>query len=66
MESQKPADQLTDDELFDEIREQVNLARNHTHGHNRKRTREIANEMNRRGWKGTHRETVENLCKPNQ
>lgn len=61
MKALKPASTLTDDELFDAIREQVNLARNTSHGHNRIRTQEIAIEMEKRGWKGTHQETVK--CK---
>jgi hypothetical protein len=58
----KPVANLTDDELFDEIREQVNLSRNTAAGHNRKRTREVSAEMQKRGWKGTHQLTT--LCKP--
>ena len=41
---------LSDEDLFDEIREQVNLARNGP-GHNRERTRKLAAEMARRGWR---------------
>lgn len=46
----QPANALTDDELFDELREQVTLARNTRGGHNRERTREIADEARNRGW----------------
>lgn len=46
---------LTDSELFDAIREQVNLSRNHG-GHQSKRTRELAAEAQNRGW---------NLRRPN-
>ena len=61
MSNLKPVGELTDEELFDEIREQVNLARNTAHGHNRKRTREISAEMEKRQWRGSHQETVK--CK---
>jgi hypothetical protein len=43
----KPASKLTDEELFEEIRHQVNAARNKG-GHDRKRTREISAEMGKR------------------
>jgi hypothetical protein len=45
----KPVTQLTDDELFDDIREQVNLSR-HTGQHDRPKTRALAAEADRRGW----------------
>lgn len=45
----KPAKELSDDELFDEIREQVNLSRVGG-GHNRTRTRALGREARRRGW----------------
>jgi hypothetical protein len=45
----KPVQALSDDELFDEIREQVNRARHHG-GHNRGRTRQLAEEAHSRGW----------------
>ena len=41
---------LSDDELFDEIRLQVNLSRNSDQGHDRERTRAIGEEFRRRGW----------------
>lgn len=44
----KPKD-MTDEELFDAIREQVNLSRSLI-GHNRIRTRELAEEAHKRGW----------------
>jgi len=47
----KTFEEMTDEELFDTIREQVNLSRNSFHGHDRNKTREIAKEMKRRGWK---------------
>lgn len=40
---------LTDEQLFDELREQVNQSRN-VGTHNRERTRAIAAEAERRGW----------------
>jgi phage gp16-like protein len=40
----------TDEELFDALREQVNLSRNGP-GHDRVKTRAVAAEMKRRGWK---------------
>ncbi len=46
----KLCSEMSDDELFDAIREQVNLSRNYGN-HNRKRTREISDEMIKRGWK---------------
>lgn len=45
---------LTDEELFDALREQVNLSRN-VGGHNRAKTRAIAAEALRRGWKRPHK-----------
>lgn len=45
----KPVATLTDDQLFDEIREQVNRSRNGP-GHQPKRTRELAAEAKKRGW----------------
>jgi len=45
----KPVGELTDEELFDCIREQVNASRN-SRGHDRKRTKEISAEAHRRGW----------------
>lgn len=42
---------MSDEELFDAIREQVNKARNQTHGHNRAMTKAIGEEMVRRGWR---------------
>lgn len=48
-ETQKPVDQLTDEELFDELREQVNRGR-FDGMHDRKRTRDIAAECKRRNW----------------
>ena len=36
---EKPATELTDDELFEELRDQVNMSRGK--GHDRKRTREL-------------------------
>lgn len=44
---------MSDEELFDAIREQVNKARNHTHGHNRAMTKAIGKEMVRRGWRNS-------------
>lgn len=41
---------LTDDQLFDALREQVNKARNHANGHDRKMTQAIGVEMKKRGW----------------
>jgi hypothetical protein len=41
---------VSDDELFDLIREQVNKARNVANSYDRARTRAIAAEMHRRGW----------------
>lgn len=52
MNTEKPVEKLTDDELFDEIRHQVNQSRN-LGTHNRERTRAIAAEMKRRGWTNT-------------
>lgn len=49
--SGRPLANLSDDQLFDELREQVNRARNSKQGHNRKRTRQIADEAIARGWK---------------
>lgn len=46
----KPVDKLTDDELFDEIREQVNRARFTPGLYNRERTQQIGAEMTKRGW----------------
>ena len=43
------AQKLTDEQLFDAIRQQVNLSRV-TNNHNRKATRIIAAEAARRGW----------------
>jgi hypothetical protein len=43
----KPASKLTDEELFEELRHQVNAAKNKG-GHDRKRTREISEEMGKR------------------
>lgn len=40
---------MSDEELFDAIREQVNLSRN-TRSHDRDRTRAISEEAARRGW----------------
>lgn len=40
---------LSDDELFDQIREQVNLSRN-AGFHNRTKTRALAAEAYARGW----------------
>ncbi len=40
----------SDERLFDELREQVNRSRNF-HSHDREKTRAIAAEMVRRGWK---------------
>jgi len=49
-EVQKPVAELSDDELIDELREQVTLARN-THGkHDRARTRAISEEAHKRGF----------------
>ena len=48
-EIRKPVEQLSDEELFDELREQVNLSRNGP-GHDRERTRAIACEATVRGW----------------
>lgn len=45
----KPVSELTDEELFEEIRQQVNKSRNEF-VHDRKRTREIGKEMKKRGW----------------
>ncbi len=47
----KPFDptKLTDDDLFDMIREQVNLSR-HKGGHQQAKTRALAAEAQRRGW----------------
>lgn len=42
---------MSDEDLFDAIREQVNKARNQTHGHNRAMTKAIGEEMVRRGWR---------------
>lgn len=42
---------MSDEELFDAIREQVNKARNQTHGHNRAMTKAIGAEMIKRGWR---------------
>lgn len=42
---------MSDEELFDAIREQVNKARNRTHGHDRAMTKAIGEEMVRRGWR---------------
>lgn len=44
---------MSDEELFDAIREQVNKARNQTHGHNRTMTKAIGEEMVRRGWRNS-------------
>ena len=41
--------QLSDEELFEEIRDQVNRSR-HGGGHQRDRTREIAAEAQKRDW----------------
>ena len=47
---------MSDEELFDAIREQVNKARNQIHGHDRAMTKAIGEEMVRRGWRnGRHR-----------
>ncbi len=40
---------MSDEELFDALREQVNLSRN-SKVHDRKRTQAIAEEAQRRGW----------------
>ena len=45
----KPVQDLTDDELFNELREQVNRAR-FDGKHDRVRTREIADEAQKRNW----------------
>jgi uncharacterized coiled-coil protein SlyX len=54
--------QATDEELFESLREQVNMSRNYG-THNREKTRELAEEMRKRGFslnakakeKGSHR-----------
>lgn len=53
-EDQQPVANLTDEQLFDELRAQVNRSRNSPSGHDRKRTREIAAEACKRGWKINH------------
>jgi PHD/YefM family antitoxin component YafN of YafNO toxin-antitoxin module len=50
-DNRKPVAELTDEELFDELREQVNLSRSNPNSYDRKRTREIGAEMQKRGWK---------------
>lgn len=45
----KPVAQLTDEELANEIREQVNRSRL-TGQHDRARTRTVAREAQKRGW----------------
>lgn len=42
-------EQLSDDDLFAELREQINIARNGGQ-HDRERTRALANEATKRGW----------------
>lgn len=46
----KTVSQLTNEELFDELREQVNLSRNSISGHDRVRTKQISEEAAKRGW----------------
>lgn len=46
----KPVSELSDDELLDELREQVNIARQTNGQHDRVRTPQIAEEAYRRGW----------------
>jgi len=51
--TKQPKD-MTDEELFDEFREQVTRARNHD-GYNPELTRLVSYEMRRRGfWGGCH------------
>ena len=47
--SVKQPSEMTDEELFDELRHQVNLSRNIV-GHDRKLTRELSEEMHKRGF----------------
>jgi len=49
MSDRKPVSELTDDELFDEIREQVNRGR-FDGRHDSKRTKQISAEAKKRGW----------------
>ena len=51
---QIPAQRMDDDQLFDALREQVNRSRFTPSLYDSKRTREIAEEMDRRKWK-THK-----------
>lgn len=50
MRKPKPVDQLTDDELADEIREHVNAARHRPVNYNSVRARAVFKETKRRGW----------------
>ena len=55
MTTPKPVAELTDEELFDEIREQVNHSRNGK-GYSGSRTRALSAEAAKRGWGlGKHR-----------
>jgi len=54
----KKPNELTDEELFEEIREQVNYARNTAAKHDRKRTRALAAEMKKRGWGVSYNKAV--------
>lgn len=40
---------MSDDDLLDEMRHQVNLSRHTTAGHNRERTRALGDELRKRG-----------------